>query len=99
MADRSTGPVKPPVIDLTARASARSEGEGKPAADPVSPAAPPRPESSRPSFSLAGANWPLLGGVAVAGAVLGTILTYIVATALPLPTRQPVAPDLTAFVN
>ena len=27
MADRSTGPVKPPVIDLTARTAARPEAE------------------------------------------------------------------------
>ena len=99
MADRSTGPVKPPVIDLTARTSARSEGEGRQAADTASATTSPRPEGSKPAVSLEGANWPLLGGVAVAGAVLGTILTYVIATALPLPTRQPIAPDLTAFVN
>ncbi len=38
-------------------------------------------------------TWPLLGGVAVGGAVLGTVLTYLMATALPLPSRQ-TTPDL-----
>jgi hypothetical protein len=87
MADRATGPVKPPVIDLTARTQ-RTESEAK------APTPPPDPQ--RPRFDLAEVNWPLLGGVAVAGAVLGTILTYIVATALPLPSRAPaLPPDLT----
>lgn len=95
MADRSTGPVKPPVIDLTARTSARSESESKPA--PEAAAAPPRAQTTRPVVSFEGANWPLLGGAAVAGAVLGTILTYILANALPLPTRQPT--DLTGIVK
>lgn len=95
MADRSTGPVKPPVIDLTARSSARPEAESKPA--PESGSAPPRAEARRSLVSLEGANWPLLGGAAVAGAVLGTILTYILASALPLPTRQPT--DLTGIVK
>ena len=95
MADRSPGPVKPPVIDLTARTAGRSEAESKPA--PETATAPPRAEASRPMVSLEGANWPLLGGAAVAGAVLGTILTYILANALPLPTRQPT--DLTGIVK
>ena len=99
MADRSTGPVKPPVIDLTARTSGRQEAEGKPASDAASTTSSPRDETPRPTISLEGANWPLLGGAAAAGAVLGTVLTYILATALPLPTRQPMPPDLTAFVN
>ncbi len=90
MADRSTGPVQPPVIDLTARnTNARPEER------------PPQPETPRTSrrpgldFDLSDANWPLLGGVAVAGALLGTLLTYLVANALPLPTRGPDLPDLT----
>src|SRR3569623_104475 len=95
MADRSPGPVKPPVIDLTARTAGRSEAESKPA--PETATAPPRAEASRPMVSLEGANWPLLGGATVAGAVLGTILTYILANALPLPTRQPT--DLSGIVK
>ncbi|HEX4296756.1 MAG TPA: hypothetical protein VHZ56_01920 [Devosia sp.] len=94
MADRATGPLKPPVIDLTARAAGRSEGEPRPA-----PESPPglnrRDASPRTPESAGRASWPLLAGVAVAGAVLGTVLTYLVAIALPLPTHQPALPDLT----
>jgi hypothetical protein len=85
MADRATGPVKPPVIDLTARTQ-RTEEEPK--------AAPP--SGRRLLWSTDDANWPLLGATAVGGAVLGTILTYIVATGLPFPTRpEATPPDLT----
>jgi hypothetical protein len=100
MADRSTGPVKPPVIDLTARTTARSESEARPSGD----AAPginhrnDRPPRFRIPFDSA--NWPLLAGTAVGGAILGTLLTYLLASLLPLPVRQPqMPPDLTAFVN
>lgn len=89
MADRSTGPVKPPVIDLTAR-NANAKPEDRPPASEAS-AAPRR----RLSIDIGDANWPLLGGVAVAGAVLGTVLTYLLANALPLPARGPDVPDLT----
>ena len=91
MADRSTGPVKPPVIDLTARnANARPEERS---AAPETP--PPGTRERNPIVDTVGANWPLLGGVAVGGAVLGTILTYLLANALPLPSRAPAVPDLT----
>jgi hypothetical protein len=90
MADRSTGPVKPPVIDLTAR-NANARPEERPAA-PETP--PPGTRERNPIVDTAAANWPLLGGVAVGGAVLGTILTYLLANALPLPTRGPGVPDL-----
>lgn len=91
MADRSTGPVKPPVIDLTAR-NANARPEERPAA-PETP--PPGTRERNPVVETAAANWPLLGGVAVGGAVLGTVLTYLLANALPLPTRGPDIPDLT----
>ena len=88
MADRSTGPVKPPVIDLTARnTNARSRRSGRPRPQNPPPA-PPRAHA-RALATAGDANWPLLGGVAVAGAVLGTILTYLLANALPLPARGP----------
>jgi len=84
MADRATGPVKPPVIDLTARTQ-RPEAEPRPA-QPELPEKPP---------ALSARDWQLLAGVAVAGAVLGTLLTYVVATGLPLPSRpQALPPDL-----
>jgi hypothetical protein len=91
MADRSTGPVKPPVIDLTAR-NANARPEERPAT-PETP--PPGTRERNPIVDTAAANWPLLGGVAVGGAILGTILTYLLANALPLPTRGPDVPDLT----
>jgi hypothetical protein len=84
MADRATGPVKPPVIDLTARTQ-RPEAEPRP----------PQPELPQKPPSLSARDWQLLVGVAVAGAVLGTLLTYVVATGLPLPSRpQALPPDL-----
>jgi uncharacterized coiled-coil protein SlyX len=90
MADRSTGPVKPPVIDLTARnANARPEER---TAAPETP--PPGTRERNPIVSAGAANWPLLGGVAVGGALLGTLLTYLLASALPLP-GGPDVPDLT----
>ena len=91
MADRSTGPVKPPVIDLTAR-NANARPEERPAA-PETP--PPGTRERTPRLEVGAANWPLLGGVAVGGAVLGTILTYLLANALPLPSNGPAVPDLT----
>jgi hypothetical protein len=90
MADRSTGPVKPPVIDLTAR-NANARPEERPAA-PETP--PPGTRERNPRVEFEAANWPLLGGVAVGGAILGTILTYLLANALPLPSRGPDVPNL-----
>lgn len=90
MADRSTGPVKPPVIDLTARnANARPEERASATETP-----PPGTRERNPVVDLGDANWPLLGGVALGGAILGTILTYLLANALPLPSRGPDIPDL-----
>jgi hypothetical protein len=95
MADRSSGPVKPPVIDLTAR-NANARPEERPAT-PETP--PPGTRERNPRVDAGAANWPLLGGVVVGGAVLGTILTYLVANALPLPSRGPELPDLTPEVT
>lgn len=100
MADRSTGPVKPPVIDLTARTGARSDSEARPSGE----AAPgiDRRNDAPPlrRFALDNANWSWLAAAAIGGAVLGTLLTYLLANLLPLPTRQQqMPPDLTAFVN
>lgn len=100
MADRSTGPVKPPVIDLTARTGARSEGEARPSGDPAPGINHRNDAPPRLGAPFDSANWPLIGGAAVGGAILGTLLTYLLATVLPLPVRQaPMPPDLTAFVN
>ncbi|HZY67115.1 MAG TPA: hypothetical protein VFE52_00920, partial [Devosia sp.] len=89
MADRSTGPVKPPVIDLTAR-NTNARAEERPTAAETPPPGTREPSPRRDG----GPNWPLLGGVAVSGAVLGTVLTYLLANALPLPSRAPEMPDL-----
>ena len=107
MADRPTGPVKPPVIDLTARSSAPRDGEAKPDAktsampDTETTARPqttPRPETP-PRPRVDQFDWLQLGLAAVGGAVLGTILTYLLATTLPLPSNIKPAPDLTTEVN
>ena len=87
MTDRSTGPVKPPVIDLTARSSdSRAEEQAAPQDSP-------RRARPRLGLALGDAHWPLLGGAALVGALLGTLFTYLLATALPLPTKP--GPDLT----
>jgi hypothetical protein len=89
MADRSTGPVKPPVIDLTARNT-----NAKPEERTTAPETDHTPPRRLPRLDLADANWPLLGGAAAGGAVLGTLLTYLLANAVPLPSRAPDLPDL-----
>ncbi|HWA20171.1 MAG TPA: hypothetical protein VG757_14370 [Devosia sp.] len=62
------------------------------------PSAPPPPFARRPPEPET--NWPLLGGVAVGGAILGTILTYLLANLIALPSHiQQIAdpaPQLTA---
>src|ERR1700753_3062196 len=97
MAERATGPVQPPVIDLTARTGARADNDTRPPTDAGINHRNDNPPKAR--RRLDNANWPLLGGVAGGGAVLGTILTYLLAFALPLPSHQQQAPDLTAEVT
>ncbi len=93
MTDRSTGPVKPPVIDLTARsAEPRPDEPAAATAGPAAGAGSAR-RAARRWLALDEANWPLLGGAALAGALLGTLLTYALAGLLPLPTRD--GPDFT----
>ncbi|HWA45155.1 MAG TPA: hypothetical protein VHA10_18185 [Hypericibacter adhaerens] len=88
------------MIDLTARSAARAEGEARAGADEAAAAAKRAETPRRPGRVAGDADWRLLAGVALAGAVLGTLLTYVAATLLPLPARlPPMPPDLTAFVN
>lgn len=96
MADRATGPVKPPVIDLTARtASPRSEPKADTQPEPPD-ADIAAPNGRTPSST----NWSLLVSAGIGGAILGTILTYLLSTLFPLPVRLPaIPPDLTGAVN
>jgi hypothetical protein len=82
MADRSTGPVQPPVIDLTARSADAPPGEDAARDDFASAPPPPRPV------------WPLLAMTMAGGAVLGVLLTYLLANVAPLPGAPPAGPDL-----
>lgn len=145
MADRKSGPVKPPVIDLTARDATRAVAEGeKPAerraatkpsaksrssastaeaaptqadsaaeaarpadaaaasqsqaaAGTAKPAEAPRPTAQtppppRPQARLA-MPWSAISIAAVAGALAGTGLTYLLASWISLPSNVPVIAD------
>ena len=94
MAERATGPVKPPVIDLTARSGSRADAEAQATSTEGTAGSAHRADASA-TLRTGRADWPLLGGVAAGGAVLGTALTYLLAFALPLPSHQT---DLSATV-
>ena len=87
MAERATGPIKPPVIDLTARSGSRAEAETPTISADITAASAQRADTSA-TLRNGRTDWPLLGGVAAGGAVLGTALTYLLAFALPLPSHQ-----------
>jgi len=89
MAERKSGPVKPPVIDLKARPQeAKAEPETSDATpEPSRPAPPPRPPARLAM------PWSAIAIAAVAGALLGTGLTYGLVTFLPLPDHRPVPVD------
>jgi hypothetical protein len=149
MADRKSGPVKPPVIDLTARDATRSTAEearqperrpaAKPSAkpkagaavssqaassaaasaasaEPAKPADRPAPASTEPAAEAenpADASrpaaqaplppprpqarlampWSAISIAAVAGALLGTGLTYLMGSWIALPSKAPVIAD------
>lgn len=123
MAERKSGPVKPPVIDLTAkpatpRPAAAAAGEATLVAEAVAaPAAEaraaegkteapavasdpstetlndtPRPPPPRPLARLA-MPWSAISIAAIAGAVLGTILTYFAVNFIALPDNRPAIAD------
>lgn len=99
MAERKSGPVKPPVIDLVAREASEKPKEttaSAPAPEASAPPPPPPPKPDPERWRLPGdVDWRLLVGVAVTGAVLGTILTYLLASLVALPSPEPRTPDLT----
>lgn len=101
MAERNTGPVKPPVLDLSARDTTQrpeeapkpetkpdTKSEAKPEARPAS-----KPEAgSKPGAPAAesGFHWaPALTGI-IGGAILGTAITYglLAWGVVPQPTPQ-----------
>jgi hypothetical protein len=108
MAERKGGPVKPPVIDLTAREAtdaaapaAKQKAAPRPPKPPAEP--PPRvedaetlppPPPQRPAARLA-MPWSAISIATAAGAVLGSALTYGLATWLPLPDHRPAIADPT----
>ena len=117
MAERKSGPVKPPVIDLTAKPATRSRSADKPApaaepaaADTAVPDAGPAetvtpdagaerasdasrpPPPPRPPARLA-MPWSAISIAAVAGAILGTVLTYLAVNFIALPDNRPAVAD------
>lgn len=88
MAERKSGAVKPPVIDLKAREAAAETAdvaEEKAMDDKVAEA--PRQPAPRPPARLA-MPWSAIAIAAVGGAVLGTAATYGVASFVSLPDRR-----------
>ena len=110
MAERKSGPVKPPVIDLKARDASVAAETAKPAvavpvADPVEvteaadkPAEPQRPAQPRPQARLA-MPWSAISIAALGGAVLGTVLTYGLVNLLPLPDNRLAIADPSARLD
>lgn len=109
MAERKSGPVKPPVIDLKARDASAAAETAKPAVavpvpDPVEteaadkPAEPQRPAQPRPQARLA-MPWSAISIAALGGAVLGTVLTYGLVNLLPLPDNRLAIADPSARLD
>jgi len=93
MAERNTGPVKPPVLDLSARDTTPKAEDAKPeagksraetAGEPADGAA--RPAAENPPVT-AGFHWGAAAAGIAGGALLGTAITYglLIAGAVPLP--------------
>jgi hypothetical protein len=96
MAQRKSGPVKPPVIDLKAReaepAASTAEGKAEEAVaegtdEPVRVPPPPRPQARLAM------PWSAISIAAVVGALLGAGLVYVLGNWVPLPNKAPVIAD------
>jgi hypothetical protein len=113
MAERKSGPVKPPVIELTAReaekpaaattASGKAAEAAEAASSEASPAAeepvrPSPPPPPRPQARLA-MPWSAISIAAVAGALLGAGIVYGLGNWLPLPNQRPVIADPAARLD
>jgi len=112
MAERKSGPVKPPVIELTAREAekpaaattargkAAEAAEGTPAEAPAAAEEPmrPAPPPPRPQARLA-MPWSAISIAAVAGALLGAGLVYGLGNWLPLPNQRPMIADPAARLD
>lgn len=114
MAERKSGPVKPPVIELKAREAekpaAATTARGKAAevaeeaAAEVTPEAieepvrPAPPPPPRPQARLA-MPWSAISIAAVAGGLLGAGLVYGLGNWLPLPNQRPVIADPSARLD
>jgi len=113
MAERKSGPVKPPVIELTAReaekpaAATTARGKAAEAADAAATEAPPAaeepvrtapPPPPRPQARLA-MPWSAISIAAVAGALLGAGLVYGLGNWLPLPNQRPLIADPAARLD
>ena len=112
MAERKSGPVKPPVIELKARetekpaAATTARGKAAEAADAAATEAPlaaeepvrPLPPPPRPQARLA-MPWSAISIAAVAGALLGAGLVYGLGNWLPLPNQRPLIADPAARLD
>lgn len=114
MAERKSGPVKPPVIELTAReaekpvAATTARGKAAEAAEEAATTAPPEaaeepvrpapPPPPRPQARLA-MPWSAISIAAVAGALLGAAIVYGLGNWLPLPNQRPVIADPAARLD
>lgn len=105
MAERKSGPVRPPVIDLTAKPATRPRSDDRETAEPEAPAGaeaeaataepPEAPRPPRPVARLA-MPWSAISIAAIGGAVLGTMLTYGAVNFVALPDNRPVIADPSA---
>ena len=112
MAERKSGPVKPPVIELTAReaekpaAATTASGKAAEVAEEAAAEAPPvaeepvrpMPPPPRPQARLA-MPWSAISIAAVAGALLGAGLVYGLGNWLPLPNQRPMIADPAARLD